>query len=802
LKLKRRLHKLPWLWRRLRAMPPGELLYRLQLSRRDAGRRKALRRRTPPPQGGPRAGVIPASSLDLPTDRATRSGASLPASAVAPRHDRFWWNDDRVTDLATELDRHCLDAVAAVIRDAERIVSGEVLLFRDWVRVGPSPDWHTDPLGGDPWPRDFAGDIDLRTPGHGGIRRVWELNRHHEFTVLAQAFALTRDERYATKLRALWEGWLADNPLDIGVNWTSGLEMAIRVMNWAWAWALLDRGGALPDALSAGVIQAIVEQARWIEEHPSLYSTANNHRIGEAVALAVVGLLWPALPRAKHWLHDGLAALSEEVPRQISADGVALEQAFHYQAFVLDACLWVLDLLHRAEAPRPAALAERVRTAAGFLRTVMDTRGDIPAVGDSDEGWFLRFGGVSEARYRGLLQVAAVTFGDAALNPDGDAPDPQLFWRLGLPGLSAHASLCHARTPRGSRAFADGGYAVFRCGTGSDERVGTFDCGPLGMGTLAAHGHADALSLTVSVGGRPALIDAGTYGYHEQPEWRPYFRGTAAHNTVRIDGRDQSEIGGPFLWTRHAHARLERWNSSPALDLAQAGHDGYAALGVRHQRSVLFRKPDTWILVDTLLGTGEHQIEQRFHLAPGAVDVDGDHLRVAGAGLTIVGASIPGLLLSTHQGVEQPREGWYSPRFGHREPATAVIYERPGPLPVTLATVVSVGEGPCEVSLLPAANEGVVLRLAYRGVTDWVALAGSAHACLETEELRVKGELAWLRVDAASEPLWLGGLHLSGVEWQRRVLHAGPAAIVDRITWEVWEPAGRPAPEEGNLACH
>jgi hypothetical protein len=720
---------------------------------------------------------------------------------LAPR-PLFWWTDAPATDLAAELERSCPGSGAAVIDDAERILAAGVRLFRDWVTVGSPPDWHRDPLGGEPWPRLFAGDIDLRATGHGSVRRVWELNRHHEFLALGQAYALTGDERYAAKLCALWGDWLVSNPVDVGVNWASGLEMAIRIMNWAWAWALLERRGRLAEALARDVLHAVAKQSRWIDEHPSLYSTANNHRIGEAAALAAVGMLWPGLPQAERWRRQGLETLSAEVSRQISPDGILLEQAFHYQAFVLDACMWVLDLARRAEVTPATELAERVRAAAGFLRTVMDTRGELPAVGDSDEGWFLRFVGVAEPRYRGLLQVATAAFGDAALDPIGDAPDPQLFWRLGPAGVAARAGLRHARTEPASRAFAIGGYAVFRGGGGTEERVGVLDCGPLGMGTLAAHGHADALAFNVSLGGRPALVDAGTYGYHEQPEWRPYFRGTSAHNTVRVDGKDQSEIGGPFLWTRHARAHLDRWVSSPVLDLARASHNGYRAVGVRHQRTVIYRKPDTWILLDTLLGTGEHRIEQRFHLATGTVEVGADRLRASGAGLTLVGAPLPGLRLTAWRGSEEPREGWHSHRFGHREPCTALVYGWHGALPVTLVTVVSAGEAPNVVELVQASDGGAGLRLEYGGFTDYVAVSGAGPTAFEVAGLRGTGELAWLRLDAARHPCWLGGLHLRRLEWQGSCLHDGLTSVVDRVAWDFGEAAGRPAPVEGELACH
>ncbi len=87
------------------------------------------------------------------------------------------------------------------------------------------------------------------------------------------------------------------------------------------------------------------------------------------------------------------------------------------------------------------------------------------------------------------------------------------------------------------------------------------DAGPLGYRSIAAHGHADALSFTLSVGGLEFLVDPGTYAYHTQGAWRQYFRGTAAHNTVRVDGQDQSESGGNFMWLRKARAGCNLWDS-------------------------------------------------------------------------------------------------------------------------------------------------------------------------------------------------------------------------------------------------
>ena len=114
------------------------------------------------------------------------------------------------------------------------------------------------------------------------------------------------------------------------------------------------------------------------------------------------------------------------------------------------------------------------------------------------------------------------------------------------------------------------------------------DAGPLGYRSIAAHGHADALSFTLSVGGEEFLIDPGTYAYHTQERWRRYFRGTAAHNTVRIDGLDQSVPGGNFMWLRHARSACSLWLSSTEQDSFEGWHDGYMRLEdpVKHRRLI------------------------------------------------------------------------------------------------------------------------------------------------------------------------------------------------------------------------
>ncbi|MEW5989233.1 MAG: alginate lyase family protein, partial [Chloroflexota bacterium] len=605
----------------------------------------------------------------------------------------------------------------------------------------PPPDWHTDPLTGRPWPRRFYTDVDIRDGRTiGGVKWVWELNRHHHLVSLAKAYyLLSRDwgirgfsnsqspnplipaEEYAQIVCDHWQSWLDTNPPYEGVNWTSALETAVRLVNWAWALAFLRRAPSLTESLFARLMRSVTDQAIYVTHHLSRYSSANNHLIGEAAGLAITGLTFPWLPGASHWRDQGLDILTQEIGRQIHPDGVPAEQAIAYLAFILDWNLLAWRLADLNGIRPPALWYERLAAAANFIYHLMDENGHVPAIGDSDDAWVVRLDDDPQANnYRSILASAAVLLHRPDFAVAAGRWDEKSHWLLGDDGHHTFESLAAPFTPAPlrPRAFREGGYVVFH----APGRLLTFDCGPLGYLSTAAHGHADALSLTLSIDGQPFLVDPGTYAYQEGDPWRDYFRGTAAHNTLVIDGQDQSAMRGPFLWGRQATARLLRWESTPAGQLAIAEHDGYAHLGLTHRRTILFPPQDTpnptdpltlhvspftspYILViDEVYGSGRHTIEQWWHFLPHAtIDPSGPERCAKITAGTIIGHVVLVDLVCgtgrsrfqldprrshfqldprrsrfqldrhveyvTYTGAETPRQGWYSAHYGHLEPA-------------------------------------------------------------------------------------------------------------------------------------
>lgn len=562
----------------------------------------------------------------------------------------------------------------ALLADADSICAGHVVLFANRrFDVGMPPVWNRDPYSGVVGPSIYAGDIAITNREQvGDIKHVWELNRHLHLVRLAQAWAVTNDVAWLHALQTQLRSWLDQCPPLVGPNWTSSLELGIRLINWGLVWQLVGGEGSGLFAgeegqrLRADWLDAIHAHCSAIARHLSRHSSANNHLIGELAGLYVGASIWPCWKASGAWLEQARRELEHEAQAQFSRDGVNREQAFAYHVFSLE-FLFVAGLVGQAcDHPFSRGYWTALLRALRFLRSVRDVAGNVPMVGDADDGIVFRLDAPGSDRTEQLLAL-----GDAVLRRMQPG-HPGVRWLLHtLPGKRLDAAPHESDT---GWAFPDGGYLLFGSHFGeAGEIKGMVDCGPLGYLGIAAHGHADALALTLSVGGEECLVDPGTYSYWQEHKWRDYFRGTSAHNTVRIDGLDQSVSGGRFMWLKKARAFIERMPQSPHEFDFRGSHDGYERLAdpVRHMRSVRFDAAGATLTVrDEIAAKKHHQVELFWHFAPG-LDV-----RLNSAGLHVRGkrfalqmqAHGADLKLELVSGHENPPLGWYSRSYESRRP--------------------------------------------------------------------------------------------------------------------------------------
>lgn len=576
----------------------------------------------------------------------------------------------------------------SVVRAADELLAGRLRIFACRLDSADDLDWNRDPKSGRRAPLRFGPALDYRDESIvGDIKYLWEPNRHLQWVTLAQAYRLTGDGRYAEGLSRQIASWLDQCPYPLGPNWSSALELGIRLINWSLVWQLI--GGRASELwrsepgplLRARWLEAVYRHQHFIRAHLSRHSSANNHLIGEAAGLFVGAVTWPFWRESDGWARIAREILEREALRQNAPDGVNREQAIAYQQFVADLLL-LAALAGRASGTSfSRAYWGRLERMLEFLASLMDVAGHVPMIGDGDDGYAVRLS--HEARfcpYRSLLATGAVLFERGDFKKKAGGFDDKSRWLLGPSGEEAFAALPHRSSEHPSTVFPEGGYYILGDLLDSADEVRlVVDAGDLGYERIAAHGHADALAFTLSVAGEEILIDPGTYAYHTHREWRDYFRGTAAHNTVRVDGVDQSVMGGPFMWVRHARAHCTTWRSGEAGDVFVGTHDGYARLAdpVIHERTLVLDKSKCCVEVaDVLTCAGAHTAERCWHFAEGAEVGTGPGGEIEARGRRVRVRLIPGepVEAALYRGSLTPRFGWVSRRFDVKTPTTTVVW--------------------------------------------------------------------------------------------------------------------------------
>jgi hypothetical protein len=376
--------------------------------------------------------------------------------------------------------------------------------------------------------------------------------------------------------------------------------------------------------------------------------------------------------------------LEAECHRQNAPDGGNREQAFAYQTFVLD-FLIIAGLAARARGEDfSPTYWRRLEAMIDFLASMTDAAGRLPMIGDADDGYVVKLAAESRFSPHGsLISTGAVLFERPDLAAKSAALDGKTVTLLGIQAVRRLAHL-KQRGRAGFRPqlqFTESGYYLLGAGFDTPDEVRLLvDAGPLGYLSIAAHGHADALSFTLSIGDREILVDPGTYAYHTEPEWRRYFRGTSAHNTVGIDGQDQSVQAGNFMWTDHAKSRCIDFEVGAGRQRFVGEHTGYDRLDdpVTHRREIVFDPLRRIIEVsDMLRCDGEHVARRFWHFAEDCqVERTETGLKITTGKTQVLMEPFEELdRVEMHRAGSAEQGGWVSRRFGHKVPSTTVVWQ-------------------------------------------------------------------------------------------------------------------------------
>lgn len=440
------------------------------------------------------------------------------------------------------------------------------------------------------WPDSFSYAVNYKQRDDlGDARSNWEKNRHFQWTLLAKAFYVSNFEKYYKELRNSVDIWCNANPFLHGISWTSTMEFAIRSINWMFTLAFVQKSGKDISDLRNGIINI----TDYLTKHYSRFSSANNHLLVEATAIGLAGYAFGHKP----WQELAARIMTEELPKQNYSDGVNKELSLHYQTFGMEAYLLLAHTMQKNNESCWKQWIPMLQKEAEFVAHSTWREKTVCEFGDDDEGKIVDLQGGEWHQWDYVLQFASLMTG--VRYSDFENVCENICWLFTEEEIKEIKKQPLYDASK-SRCFDIGGNSFLR---DKENRILIgIDHAELGFGSIAAHGHADALSFQMQVDGEVVFADPGTYIYHCWIDERNKFRKTVNHNTLCLINdndnsfKDQSKMLGAFMWGDRANCRLIDNKTGENVDTLVAEHDGYKPCV--HRRTFKFDKIGKVLSID------------------------------------------------------------------------------------------------------------------------------------------------------------------------------------------------------------
>jgi len=565
---------------------------------------------------------------------------------------------------------------AETINQAETILNGEFLQFG----VNPSEIDLSPKTELRHWSQPvppFSG------TGKQDIKFIWESARFSWAIKLAQAFYLTGEEKYAQFFWKKYAEFSKANPLNLGPNWKSAQEVALRLI------ALIISINLIKDAKSS-TIERKTDLYKSIADHadripPTIsYAKAqnNNHLLSEAVGLFSAGVFLPEHPHARKWERLGLKWFHDAVNNQISEDGVYIQHSNNYHRLMLTLALWMKVLLQYSGQIMDKQAHTKLSNASKWLMCQLDPiSGQVPNFGHNDGSLILPFCPTPYEDYRPILQAASRMFlSEPAFNP---GPWDDLCVWLGIPVKEKRKQtpsfVINPSIPRigNSNAWAS-------------LRTAHFTSRPA---------HADQLHVDLWYRGHNITLDAGTFQYNAPPPWDNGLAQTLVHNTLMVNAKNQMLRAGRFLWLDWAQSKIVDQKDN----LICANHNGYRKLHAVHQRTLKRISTKKWEIIDLVFSShrasNELQIDLHWLLPDWPMEFSGNTCTLSapfGSVKLDISSNTkinPSKFIFYKKGrpisggaQEEPLLGWYSPTYGCKIPALSIRYSIIHALPLTITS--------------------------------------------------------------------------------------------------------------------
>jgi len=634
----------------------------------------------------------------------------------------FFFSDSR--NFSKEL-RKLLGAPGEelAVAEANKILDGKLPYFgRLSFDCGFPPRWFRNSATGvtvqpdRPWTK-----MRFASEEYGDLKFILEPSRFLFVYPLARAYALSGDERFAEAFWRSIENWASNNPPMSGPLWICGQESSLRIMAWTFAlYAFVCSRTTTAQRVALLVSMIAAHAWRTAQTLDYARSQRSNHLISEAVGLWTAGTLYPELNDAPEWQKQGAGILRKAVLDQITPEGVFLQNSFNYQRMVLQQLLWTIRLAEISNKKLDAGILERTGVSFEFISQFVDKRsGQAPNYGSNDGSHVLPLATCEYSDFRPLLRMGECVLNRCTALPPGPWDEAALWIGRKTESSRMRGKPSQQGSPPNSVSMSNSSLTGYhRLGTENSwalVRAGRYTRRPF---------QADQLHVDLWWHGLNLARDAGTYLYNGEPPWDNGLAGTRVHNTITVDGHDQMLRAGRFLWVNWAQASGRSFCRSLSgdslsqpdakfLDTFEGEHDGYrrlgvTRLGVTHRRMVQCVGENAWVIVDDLLGKGEHELGLHWLLPDLPLEVISElpfaavlsaqkerfHWNIFSNSNASTAVLRGGKVLAkkVRNSDEANLLGWESPTYGELCPAISLLHQVRAPLPARIVTVILAGD--------------------------------------------------------------------------------------------------------------
>lgn len=471
-------------------------------------------------------------------------------------------------------------------------------------------DWHADAWSGRRWAARFHRLIDVNcVRGGSDIKWPWELSRCQYLASWAIEAAVSRNQGACLGVMRVLADWMRSNPVGFGVNWTCSMEVGVRAINWLFVREMLKDMEPWSPEWDDRIVAWIVAHAEYIENNIEDWGEySQNHLVADLVGLFCI---YAEVGRSEN--RRKAEEVKQKLERcmfdQVYPDGVSFENSTWYHALVAELFATAVACGRRNGISFGKKFEARLRDMIAFIAALADSKGQVPLIGDCDDGRVLVPTGQFSPGHVGWLIALGVRLyphqvGGRCSEADLRDADIAVTWTID----SGTALAQWGQTDDSSMAFPDGGIYVLRGGATRAVFVGS----PTGVHGTGPHRHNDALSVLLDMDGQPILTDSGSYCYQHDVFSRRAFRSARAHSTALVDGLEHNDITPLFALSEdRIHAEVEKWSSNASTTAVRGRMYSFERIGVIWSRSVeVDRYSGSVKITDQFSGDGwPHDIE-------------------------------------------------------------------------------------------------------------------------------------------------------------------------------------------------